>query len=146
MFIEAFLPTVRKMMCCIGLDATLLQTARLLDRDHEMLLVCNAEGRMVGVLTKTDAVRQIGTCIGASCTAPVIQSMTREVITQTPSGQLKDAWGMMKKHGLKNIPVIDSDGTPLGVLNARDVLHNLWKEVQSEEDLLFDYVMNVGYR
>lgn len=52
----------------------------------------------------------------------------------------------MKTRGLKNIPVVDADNKPLGVLNARDVLQNLWQEVQQEEDLLFNYVMNVGYR
>lgn len=146
MLIETFLPTARKAMCCIDLQATLLQAARLLERDHEMLVVCDADGAMAGVLTKTDVVRQVGTCVGASCTAPVIQAMTRKVITQTPKGPLKGAWGVMQKHRLKNIPVVDRENIPLGVLNAREVLHSLWQEVQHDEDLLFDYVMNVGYR
>ncbi len=146
MLIEKFLPTARKRMHCIESHAKLLEAARLLERDHDMLLVCDTEGLMVGVLTKTDAVRQIGICTGASCTAPVIEAMTCEVMAETPKGQLKDAWEMMKTRGLKNIPVVDPDGKPLGVLNARDVLQNLWQEVQQEEDLLFNYVMNVGYR
>jgi arabinose-5-phosphate isomerase len=146
MYIEKFLPTARKRMCCTDAGTALLQAARLLESDHDMLVVCDTEGRMVGVLTKTDAVRQIGICTGASCTAPVVEAMAREVITATPSGKLKDVWDTMKAHGLKNIPVVGPDGKPLGVLNARDVLQNLWQEVQHEEDLLFNYVMNVGYR
>lgn len=146
MFIENFLPTARKRMCCIDADSTLLQAARLLERAHDMLLIRDAAGRLVGVLTKTDAVRQIGICTGSSCTAPAIEAMTRDLITLAPEGMLKDAWETMKTHGLKNIPVVDADGKPLGVLNARDVLHDLWEEVQQEEDLLFNYVMNVGYR
>ena len=146
LLIEKFLPTVRKRMCCIGSDAALLQAARLLESDHDMLLVCDAGGRMVGVLTKTDAVRQIGTCSGASCTAPVIEAMTGEVVTAKPTGRLADAWEVMKARGFKNIPVVDSDGKPCGVLNARDVLRHLWQEAQQEEDLLFNYIMNVGYR
>ncbi|WP_417607822.1 CBS domain-containing protein [Primorskyibacter flagellatus] len=146
MLIEKFLPTAHKRMCCIGTDAALLQAARLLERDHDMLLVCDTDDRMIGVLTKTDAVRQIGICTGASCTAPVIEAMTRDLITVAPTDQLKEAWEMMKTRGLKNIPVVDPAGKPLGVLNARDVLQCLWNEVQQEEDLLFNYVMNVGYR
>jgi arabinose-5-phosphate isomerase len=146
MFIEHFLPTAHKRMCCIDAGSALLQAAQLLEHAHDMLLVRDAEGRLVGVLTKTDAVRQIGICTGASCTAPVIEAMTKAPITMTPDGLLKDAWETMKTRGLKNIPVIDADGQPLGVLNARDVLQNLWQEVQQEEDLLFNYVMNVGYR
>lgn len=146
MLIEKFLPTAHKRMCRIGTDAALLQAARLLERDHDMLLVCNTNDRMIGVLTKTDAVRQIGICTGASCTAPVNEAMTRDLITVAPTDQLKEAWEMMKTRGLKNIPVVDPGGKPLGVLNARDVLQCLWNEVQQEEDLLFNYVMNVGYR
>lgn len=148
MLIEKFLPTACKRMCCIGSDASLVQAARLLERDNDMLLVCAADGRLVGVLTKTDAVRQIGLCTGASCSVPVIEAMTmtRELITMTPQRFLKDAWETMKEHRVKNIPVVSTDGKPLGVLNARDVLQNLWQELQKEEDLLFNYVMNVGYR
>lgn len=142
LLIEKFLPTARKRMCCIEENAALLQAARPLERDHDMLVVCDTEGRMVGVLTKSDAVRQIGICTGASCTAPVDEAMTREVVAVTPEGQLADVWNLMKAHGLKNIPVIAADRKPLGVLNARDVLQNLWQE----EDMLFNYVMNVGYR
>lgn len=144
--IEKFLPTARKRMSCIGSDAALLQAARLLESGQDMLLVCDTGGRILGVLTKTDAVRQIGICTGASCTAPVIEAMTREVTTTTPEGRLEDAWGMMKARGFKNIPVVDPNGKPLGVLNARDVLQILWHDVQKEEELLFNYVMNVGYR
>ena len=146
MFIENFLPMAHKRMCCIDADSALLQAARLLGGDHDMLLVRDAEGRLVGVVTKTDLVRQIGNCSGSNCTAPVIEAMTKAPITLAPDGLLKDAWETMKARGLRNIPVVDADGKPLGVLNARDVLHNLWQEVQHEEDLLVNYVMNVGYR
>ncbi|TNF20669.1 MAG: CBS domain-containing protein [Rhodobacteraceae bacterium] len=146
MFIEKFLPTAHRRMRCIDLDATLLQAARLLERDHDMLVVCEADGRMAGILTKTDVVRQIGTCSGTSCAEPVVAAMTREVVTTTPEGRMQEAWASMKARGLKNIPVIDPEGRPLGVLTARDVLQTLWEEVRQEEDLLFNYVMNVGYR
>lgn len=146
LLIEKFLATARKRMCRIEESAALLEAARLLEREHDMLVVCDADGRMVGVLTKSDAVRQIGVCTGASCTAPVNEAMTREVTSVTPEGQLGEVWNLMKTHGLKNIPVIAVDRKPLGVLNARDVLQNLWQEVQQEEDMLFNYVMNVGYR
>jgi arabinose-5-phosphate isomerase len=146
MIVKNFLPTARKRMCCIKSDSALLQAARLLERAHDMLLVRDADGCLVGVLTKTDAVRQIGVCTGSNCTAPVAEAMSRDLITAAPESLLKDAWETMKKDGLKNIPIVDADGKPLGVLNARDVLQNLWQEVQNEEDLLFNYVMNVGYR
>lgn len=51
----------------------------------------------------------------------------------------------MKQRRLKNIPVIGSGAKPLGVLTARDALEVMLDEVESEEALLRDYVMSVGY-
>nr|WP_260155401.1 CBS domain-containing protein [Paracoccus denitrificans] len=133
-------------MQSIDVNAALLQAARRLGEGCDMLLVCDAAGRLAGVLTKTDVVRQTGRCTGASCTAPVIEAMTRDVTTVTPDGWLQDVWDIMKARGFKNIPIVDANRHPLGVLNARDVLQTLLQEVREEENLLHDYVMNIGYR
>jgi len=146
MSIANFLPVARRRLRCIDEHAALMQGARLLEREHEMLVVRDGNGAMTGILTRSDVVRQIGACTGASCTAPISHALTREVITASPRDDLKQAWQLMQDHGLKNVPVIDRDRTPLGVLNARDVLERLWGDVQHEEELLFKYVMNIGYR
>ncbi|MDO5759313.1 MAG: CBS domain-containing protein, partial [Rhodobacterales bacterium] len=117
-----------------------------LDHGNDMGLVCGGAMHLAGVVTKTDVVRMIGHCEGANCVAPITSAMKCEIHTTTPNAWLHDVWEMMQKRGLKNVPVVDKDGAALGILNARDVLKNLWKEVQHEEDLLFNYVMNVGYR
>lgn len=77
---------------------------------------------------------------------PVVDAMTREVTTATLDGQLVDAWKITKTRGFRNIPVVDPEGSPLRVLNVRDVLQILWNDVQREEELWFKYVMSVGYR
>ncbi|WP_299655769.1 CBS domain-containing protein [uncultured Jannaschia sp.] len=146
MLVRTLLPKVRDRMRCIDEDAALLEGARLLDDDYDMLVIRDRQGRMIGVLTKSDAVRKMGHCAGASCTAPVAEAMSRAVVCMTPDEQLGNCWQTMKDRGLKNVPVVDPDGMPLGVLNARDVLQSLWEDVRHEEDLLFNYVMNVGYR
>jgi CBS domain-containing protein len=52
----------------------------------------------------------------------------------------------MKEGNLKNLPITNEDGRPIGVLSARNVLHELLDEAEDEEALLRDYVMGVGYR
>lgn len=146
MQIRTLLPTVRRRLHAIDITATLLQAARLLEGERDMLVVCHADGRMAGVLTKTDVVRRTGRCCGANCTAPVIEAMTHEVAAVTADDRLQDVWGVMKARGFKNIPVLDPDGRPLGVLNARDALQGLLQEVREEENLLYEYAMSIGYR
>lgn len=55
-------------------------------------------------------------------------------------------WFIMKERGLKNIPVVDQDARPIGVINARDALEVPLEEAEYEEALLRDYVMCAGYR
>jgi hypothetical protein len=44
-----------------------------------------------------------------------------------------------------NVPIVDPEYRPIGVLNARDVLEALLEEAEHEEMLLRDYVMSIGH-
>ena len=72
-------------------------------------------------------------------------AMTRDVVVCRPDDLLEDVWKRMKERKLKNIPVVDQDSRPLGVLHARDILQVLLEESRDEESMLRDYVMGVGY-
>lgn len=144
--INAILPTARKRLVTIKDTASLMDAALLLSERHtSLVVVCNQDGLMTGVITKTDVVKQIGHCQGASCTTMVTDIMTREVISCHPDGRLLDVWLSMKDHGLRQIPIRDNDSRPIGVLYPYDALQVLLKEVEYEELLLRDYVMGVGY-
>mgnify|MGYP001253795707 CR=1 FL=1 len=146
MLVRDLLPHARARLERIGLEASLLQAARLLGDGCDMLLVCDNDGYLAGLITKTDVVRHTGRCTGASCTAPVVAAMTREVTATDPGQTLQGVWNVMKTHGRKNLPVLAEDRQPLGVLNARDVLQALLQEVRHEESLLYEYTMGLGYR
>jgi CBS domain-containing protein len=75
----------------------------------------------------------------------VASVMTRDVVCCHPGDRLQRAWELMKEKGFLHIPVVDSEGRPLGTLYARDALQALLGEVEYEEDLLRDYVMGIGY-
>ena len=109
-------------------------------------MVCDDSGRMTGVISKTDVVGRISHCTGCSCTMAAADVMTKEVAFCRPGDGMRDVWSVIKERGLKNLPVVDENSMPLGVLNARDVLQAALDEVEYEEQLLCDYVMCVGYR
>jgi CBS domain-containing protein len=72
-------------------------------------------------------------------------TMTRDVVVCRPGELFQDIWKRMKEHKLKNIPVVDKDSRPVGVLHARDILQILLEESQDDESMLRDYVMGIGY-
>ncbi|AWM86771.1 cyclic nucleotide-binding/CBS domain-containing protein [Microvirga sp. 17 mud 1-3] len=146
MLVERLLPGARERLVTIGSDAPLMEAAKLLRAGTDLIVVCNPAGRLTGVITKTDVVGQISHCQGSSCVTPAAIVMTRDVVICHPGDWLNDIWSTMKERGLKNIPVTDAEARPVGVLNARDALQVLLKEVENEESLLRDYVMSVGYQ
>jgi CBS domain-containing protein len=143
--VERLLTVASARLVSIKDNVPLIEAARLLRAGTDIIVVCDPDGVMAGVITKTDVVGQISHCLGASCRTPASIVMTRGVIACRPGDWLKDVWSIMKEHQLKNIPVTGPDARPLGVLNARDALQALLQEVEDEDVLLRDYVMGIGY-
>lgn len=147
MIVEGIMPAARKWLVTIAADAPLLEAAKMLGgTDVNLMVVCDAEGLIAGVLTKTDLVRQMGRCQGGACTNAVSSIMTRDAISCRPNDLLHVVWALMKQNGLKHIPVVEHTGQPAGILNAWEVVQALLGEVENEEALLRDYVMSVGYQ
>ncbi len=147
MFVENILPQARERLATIGAAASVAEAAEVMTRLHvDLVVVCNEAGSMVGVITKTDIVSQIGRCGADGCKAMVDVIMTREVVSSRANKALEDVWTTMKDRGLQRVPVVGEDGKPIGILYSRDVLQSLLGEATDEEALLRDYVMNVGYR
>jgi signal-transduction protein with cAMP-binding, CBS, and nucleotidyltransferase domain len=146
MLVERLLPGARERLFTIGAEAPLMEAAKLLRVGTDLVVVCGPGGVLAGVITKTDVVSRISQCQGSSCTTAALLVMTKDVLLCHPGDWLQDVWSAMKVRSLKNVPITDGDGRPVGVLNARDALQLLLEEAQDEESLLRDYVMCVGYR
>ncbi len=146
MHVNQILGEARKRLRTTGADALLMDAAKALSTMYaELVVVCDADGKAVGVITKADVVRRITHCEGAACRATAAAAMTREVVCCRPDDRLTDVWSAMKERGLRHIPVVDAQSRPIGIINARDALHALMTHVAREAELLRDYVMSVGY-
>ncbi len=144
--VDRILPAGRKRLITIRDEAPLMDAAKLLrEPDADLVVVCNADERMVGVISKTDVVRQISQWRESEYATAASTVMTRTVVSFRPDDSLHDVWTTMKHRRLKNVPILDQDSRPIGVLNARDVLEALLEEVEHEEMLLRDYVMSIGH-
>ena len=137
----------RSRLATVSADALLVDAARLLSDTHiSLVIVCDPAGLMVGVITKTNIVQQVGrSCeiIGAARAAEV---MTRVVTSCRPTDSLLDVMTMMEKRGFAHIPVVGASLKPIGVVNAGDALRALIADEKYEAKLLRDYVMGVGYQ
>lgn len=146
MLVERVLPIAIKRLNTIQAGALLADAAKLLCDTHKaLLIVCSSDGAMVGVISKTDIVRQIAHCEGSPCATPAEAVMTRDVIYCHPTDSLHDVLSKMKERGFVHVPIVDQESKPLGVINARDALQVLLGDVEYDVSFLRDYVMGIGY-
>jgi len=146
MLVEVLLPAAREHLATVSESAPLIEAARLLSPGLDLIAVCDADGSIVGVVTKTDVVDQISHCQGASCTCAIASVMTRDILLCHADDRLSDLWLQMKARRLKNVPLVDQQRQPLGVVTANDALQVLLQMSRNEEELLRDYVLGFGYR
>ena len=146
MIVKDILPRALERLAVIEAGAPVRDAAALMSKPHTELIVVCDHGDMVGVLTKTDIVGQIGRCMGASCTARVDSIMTRDVTCCRTHEILLDVWSVMRERGLQRVPILDEAQRPLGIIYARDALQALLSESENEDELLRDYISGVGYR
>jgi CBS domain-containing protein len=146
MLVRHILPEALQRLVTVQASDDLTQIAMMLSLEHiNAVLVCDDEGRMIGIITDSDIVRYVASCPTGelTCTLLAAATMTVDVVSCHPGERLSDLWPMMRDRHLRHIPVIDHDGKPLGVLYTRDVLKHLLDEVHDEEDVLKDYIMGV---
>jgi CBS domain-containing protein len=98
-------------------------------------------GRVVGVVTLRDLLVPVLADVPVQTTGPfhrheqqltgyqVRELMTAEPITARTDAPLTDAVLFMDQAGVNRIPVVDSDGRPVGILTRDDVLSGLARRI-----------------
>ena len=145
MFVEQLMAGARSRLVGISDGASIIDAAKLLGRGVDLLVVRDEAGAMVGVITRTDIVAEVGRCQDGVAATPLASVMTRDVTSCRPADRLDELWPRVKALGYRNIPITDDNGAPHGVLHARDILQALLGEAETEKEMLRDYVMGVGY-
>ncbi len=118
----------------------LLSTSR-----NRMVVVCTKDKKVAGVLTRGDILRgvyQENAGPDTHCTALMCQT----VESCQAQDDLNDVWSTMSSKNLNAMPVVDDEGTPLGVLSSKCVLVKLLSEARKQDELMRHYVEGMGYR
>ena len=147
LFVRHVLEDARRRLAVLNPGASVADAARALaDRNVPLAIVCDGAGLAVGVISKIDVIERVVHAGNGALDTSAEQIMTAAVFTCRENETLQSVWEAMSTRGLRSAPVLDDCLRPLGVLHARDVVRALLEEVNSEEVLLRDYVLGVGYR
>jgi arabinose-5-phosphate isomerase len=86
------------------------------------VLVTGAAGKLVGIFTHGDLARLLEGDAALDKRAPIERLMGRNPKTIGPDELVEEATRRMKEHRVDQIPVIDADGRPIGLLDVQDLL------------------------
>ena len=91
----------------------------LLDNDISSALVVE-DGRLVGILTTTDFVEIVAKSQPKAETT-VERYMTTDPVTAGAQDSVADVAATMVDRGFHHVPVVDADGTPIGIITTSDL-------------------------
>jgi CBS domain-containing protein len=145
--VKHILDDTRRRLAVLGRGATVCDAAALLaDPNTPLIVVCDEDGRAIGVLSGIDIIKVLARERGDAAMATTEAAMTRAFFSCNDSRSLHSLWTEMGERSLRCVPVLDAAGRPLGIVHARDLARALLDEVTHEELLLRDYVLGIGYQ
>lgn len=126
---------------------TILESSAVLDAVKRMnkhrvgcLVVVREDEMVIGIVAERDVLQFIASAQQDLSLIPVSKVMTRNAIVCSPEDCLDTARIIMKQHWVRQIPVIDGDGTLRGIVSIGDVNALSLTEDKIEIKYLHDYI------
>ena len=119
-------------------DATVSTAVHRLALERIGALVVSEDGRHVaGIISERDIIRGLADSGGGAAGRRPSRSdlMTHHVQTCTPDDTIKHIMGMMTRHHIRHVPVVDN-GQLTGIISIGDVVNNRLHEVELEANVL----------
>ncbi|OLE19321.1 MAG: hypothetical protein AUG50_04090 [Betaproteobacteria bacterium 13_1_20CM_3_63_8] len=122
-------------------------SGRVVDAVHTMAkenlgsLVVMDQGRMVGMLTFHELLRELARRNGTLGELRVNDIMEHDPVTATPDMEVNDLRRTMLESGARYLPVMQ-DNRLLGVISFRDVAKAVLEEQDFENKMLKGYIKN----
>ena len=91
------------------------------DHDCGCVPILNGAGRVVGIITDRDVAMAAYTQGKPLAQIPVVDAMARQLFCCEAGTSVAEAERVMRQHGVRRLPVIDSAGKLIGVLTLSDI-------------------------
>jgi len=121
-------------------EATLKEAEALMEEERiRRLPVVDAEGRLIGIVSRSDVREGLSVSLAGNPYAPdaeehwltVADVMTAEVVTVTPETPLWQAAELMLKHKIGGLPVVEGDEV-VGMITESDIFKLLVQQWRNE--------------
>ena len=120
--------------------ATLQQAVELLGKRRVgALVVADAAGAVLGILSERDVVRALSLHAADALAAPVSRFMTADPVTVGEDADLDDLMQAMTQGRFRHLPVVEG-GRLVGIVSIGDVVKRHVDDLHHERDSLREYI------
>jgi len=119
--VSEILSTKGQHVLSIGVDASVLDAALLMNEHKIGSLVVSEGARVQGIITERDILQRVVAERRDPARTRVGEVMTREVLCCTPETSLDEARGVMKHRRIRHMPVVDEHRRLQGLISIGDL-------------------------
>ena len=139
MTVRAILDAKGRQVVSIGADAKLSSAVKTLSERRIGALLVMAGGKIEGILSERDIVRELGTRGSDVLDEPVRTVMTAKVMTCRRSDTVAWLMEQMTEGKFRHLPVVE-DGQVVGLISIGDVVKHRVREYETEQEAMRDYI------
>jgi arabinose-5-phosphate isomerase len=110
-------------------------SARLTGRRTGAVMLLDDDGRLAGLFTDSDLARLIETRRDAALDRPVAEVMTPKPLTVPLGARVVEAVDLLRRHKISELPVVDPEGRPVGLLDVTDLIGFVPAEETADESV-----------
>jgi arabinose-5-phosphate isomerase len=96
--------------------------SRLHGRRTGAVMLLDVDGRLAGIFTDSDLARLIEARRDAALDRPIAEVMTVAPFTVAVGSRVLEAVDILRRHKISELPVVDGDGRPVGLLDITDLI------------------------
>jgi CBS domain-containing protein len=137
---EDLLKLAKRPAVSIGPEATVQELVELLSREHVGAAVVLDRGKLVGVVSERDVIVRCMVPKGDPNTTQVAEIMTRDVRTTRDAMKGGDVLEMMVAGKFRHLPVVDAQGSVVGMLSLRHLLQHRVAELDLKNADLLGFI------
>ena len=107
---------------------SVVEAAKLMKGEETGIAPIVEDGRLIGVVTEHDIVLRVVAEGRDPQTTKVEDVASRDLVTIDPDQDLGEALAIMAHHDVRRLPVIEQDGTLVGMVTHADALRRVEAE------------------
>ena len=140
MNVAAILKSKGREVVTTGPNTALLDIAEMLGkRGIGCIVITGADGKVVGIVSERDIVREVGRAGSKVLNEPVASCMTKSVVTCREADTIEKLMAEMTAHRFRHMPVVER-GKLCGLVSIGDVVRMRIAEAEMEAAAMRDYI------